>query len=225
MSTRSDQRDPREQKRIWPWVTALLGVAGALVITVVVLTLSWGPGSPDRDSAAGGPEGETVESDVGPSAGVGAELSERGAWRMSVGQPIQQSGQVVTVTAIRDVPLSTTCRDRYTGTTEQPQSANGRILALDMTIVNGVDYDDTTRNTLNTAPRREWVGTDGRAVSSVDADIAASSCLDTESVGPYGKGRTYDATIYVDVPTTSGYLLLGSAWDTSNQYEFEVPAA
>lgn len=186
-----------------------------------------GEGLPPGDESGLAGEGEA-------NAGESSGLTDRGAFPAEVGERIElygppmapEVGQYLTVNEIRPV---TSCEGDDIGDQGQNIPAvpeNGRFLAVDMTIENTPAYDTTQSGYYaGTAQQFDFVAEDGTAYDDVNTTVAFY-CTGTDSpFGDFNPGRTYEGTVYIDVPDSAGWLIFGQSNFGGTGYEFEIPAA
>jgi len=184
-----------------------------------------GEGMPNDEAGLAG------EADANADESSG--FTDRGALPVQVGERIElfgppmtgEVGQHLTVNAIRPVA---SCNGDDIGDQGQNIPAvpeNGRFLAVDMTIENTPAYDTTqSGHYAGTAQSYDFVAADGSAFDDVNT-LVAFYCTGEESpFGSFNPGRTYEGTIYIDVPASAGWLIFGQTNFDVTGYEFEIPA-
>lgn len=115
---------------------------------------------------------------------------------------------------------------------EQASRAARRILEPDVNRAAGPagplpdGYESRGREPFADTPQPQqydFVAADGTAFDDVDT-VVAFYCTGEES--PFGDlkpGRTYEATTYIDVPNSAGWLIFGqSSFAEAAGYEFEI---
>lgn len=199
------------------------------------------PGEKSLLELPGGGNGEmfggSAALDQESAANASEQLSPRGAEPARVGQRLEiwgppmapEPGQYVTVTAIRDVDAS--CPNRHAGTYRLQDVApqNGRYLAVDLTIENTTGFDGTqSQYYAGSVGGWSFVSTSGAATDNIDQNNG-SSCEGGDGYNGLSAsqpGRTYQETIYVDVPHEAGWLIFAQRQSTTgNGFEYEIPAA
>ena len=134
-------------------------------------------------------------------------------------------GQYVTVNAIRPV---SSCDGQDIGDAGQLVPAvpeNGRFLAVDITIENTPAYDTTQSGYyVGTSQQYDFVAADGTAFDDVNTLVAFYCSGEDAPFTDFNPGRTYDGTVYLDLPVSAGWLIYGQSNVGGSGYEFEIPA-